>query len=226
MSDHDLGRRIIITDFDFPKANTLAGVVLQKNMDRLQKAGVAQTNPHNEVSVFDIPLEYLSQARVLIAGSPAGHDQTGKQLRLGSSASSIKFKQEAFYAMCWQANLKGKKGAAVFMTFSKSACGRLAWWTEAELLDGYTLMVLDAWFPSYMPSKGLADSLETLSNEADTVVGVYAPIEVLPHFVYRTGKLDVAATIAIIMKLGDGILLTLAAYTADLECDIVCQHAS
>jgi hypothetical protein len=213
------GARIVATDLCSPEPESIAGRALRTNMDMLQLAGSPQAWPEQHVSVFDIKPAYLADSfgvRVILAGSPAGHYPTGARSCDGVRTDHKSFKQDAFYSMCWQTSAE----VAVVMTFSASACGRLEWWTTNEETSGRILMVAPAWFRYYRPRLGLACELTPLADSPDTMVALYLPARLIPNICWEVGKVDVAASIAAWIRPTEKIL-TLGAYTAELEVDLL-----
>ena len=215
---------IVITDYKSPKKDTIAGRALENNMAILARYGSPQSWPTQHIDVFHIPQEYLDVAAVLVAGSPAGHGPEGGR----SSQGHVEFKQDAFYSMCWQT----PASVAVVMTFSASACPRLEWWTDSHDKTNRILMVSPAWFHSYRPRKGLAAELTTLADTADTMVALYLPAALVPSICWTDpgaemgvpSKVNVAASIANWYRhthAPRNTILTLAAYTSELECDLL-----
>ena len=81
-----------------------------------------------------------------------------------------------------------------------------------------------SWYcqPGSLPTargKGLAESLEELADEPDTVLAVYAPPCMAQRLQWHGDRLDAAATIVAMMG-NCGRLVTFGAYTAELEADI------
>ena len=106
------------------------------------------------------------------------------------------------------------------MTYSSSACGKLDYWFDN--FDGRALIVMPAFFRSYKPRKGFADTLERLSDEDDCQVACYIPGTWIPLFVFtEQGMLDVRQTFHAVLRRHGGTLLTLGAYTCELEVDLV-----
>ena len=209
-----VGIRMLVTDFASPQLHSVAGRALEQNMAVLQGLGSPQSWPKQDINVFDIPSVYLDVAAVVVAGSPAGHNPEGGRTPTGY----VSFKQEAFYSMCWQS----RADVAVVMTFSLSACRRLEWWTDKDEKSGRILMVTPAWFKTYRPQKGLSAELTPLADTPDTMVALYLPAKLIPDICWTAGKMDVAASIANwMLERPQDTILTLAAYTADLEMDLL-----
>lgn len=216
---------IVITDFASPRKDTIAGHELVGNMRNFARYGSPQSWPIQEVDIYNIPKLYLDAAEVLIAGSPAGHTPDGGR----TVATHVRFKQNAFYSMQWQT----PACVAVLMTFSLSACPELDWRTDNRDKTGRVLIVSPAMFRTYKPRKGLATELTRLSDTEDTMVAMYLPGPLIPLIKWTdvTGdvgikaKVDVAASIANWRKhhphaIRDTIL-TLSAYTGELETDLL-----
>ena len=211
-----LGTRIVPTDMASPGPETLAGEQLEANMLRLRQEGCSLSRPLQQISALEIPQDLKEGTAVFLAGSPAGHDPANRRFAAGCQADNRRFKQNVFYSMCW--NTPPQSGVA--MTFSESACGRLEWWSIPGEQPPRVLMVVPAWFATYRPRLGLADSLEELADEPDTMLALYAPPTMVQDMCWNQGRLDAAATI--VSWLGAaGRLVTFAAYAAELEVDIL-----
>ena len=94
----------------------------------------------------------------------------------------------------------------------------MEWWTRPD--EPRMLMVLPAWFATYRPRLGLADTLATLADESDTMMALCLPADMAQVLIWKNGKLDGAASIRRWMGTS-GRLVTFGAYTAELELDIV-----
>ena len=129
--------------------------------------------------------------------------------------------------MCWHT----PPHTACLMTYSQRACTvhvagegfpkELAWWTVLQEYPARTFMLAPAWFQSYRPSFGLAESLDLLTDAVnpDTMVAIFAPASFLPKLQWHGEALDVAATVIAWLS-ESGKLVTFGAYTAELELDI------
>ena len=118
------------------------------------------------------------------------------------------------------------------MTFSQGACTykqagadkSLEWWTVLQAYPGRTFMFTPAWFRSYRPSKGLAENTTELlcdTENADTMVAIFAPAAFLAKLQWREHQLDMATTVLRWLEgHGNGKLVTFGAFTAELELDI------
>ena len=94
------------------------------------------------------------------------------------------------------------------------------WRAVNETYPPRTMIVLPAWFEMYRPRQGLADILEKLADEDDTMVALYVPASFVPMLHWRDGWLDASATF--VARLGGrGRLVTFGAYTGELENDVV-----
>ena len=83
-----------------------------------------------------------------------------------------------------------------------------------------------AFFRTYRPSNGLEEDPQHLSScETDIAVLVLVPSFMMQRLVWHDLGLDVSASIANILREHDGQLLTLGAYTCELELDIARQVA-
>ena len=210
-----LGARITVTDMVSPEPETLAGQQLELNMRCLRDVGSVQERPLQMVSAFEVPPALKDGTAVFLAGSPAGHDPANRRFSEQSHADNVTFKQQVFYSLCWNM----PRESVVAMTFSASACGRMEWWSLPEEQPPRVLMVLPAWFAIYRPRLGLADTLQELADEPDTMLAVYAPPCMAQRLQWHEERLDAAATIVAWMG-HCGRLVTFGAYTAELEVDI------
>ena len=106
------------------------------------------------------------------------------------------------------------------LTYSASACKDIMWWAVNENYPPRIMIVLPAWFETYRPRQGLADTLDELADEEDTMLALYVPASFVPMLRWRDGRLDASATCA--AWLGDkGRLVTFGAYTGELEVDVM-----
>ena len=76
-----------------------------------------------------------------------------------------------------------------------------------------------AFFRKYRPRRGLNDDVRALSD--DVAVLCHLPQCHVPLLVWQGEKLDVSRSIARILQNTEGNLLTLGAFTLELELDIV-----
>ena len=121
------------------------------------------------------------------------------------------------------------------MTFSQGACTykqagadkSLEWWTVLQPYPARTFMLAPAWFRSYRPSKGLGKNNTELlceTENADTMVAIFAPAAFVAKLQCRGDHLDMATTVLRWLEEleghGTGKLVTFAAFTAELELDI------
>ena len=212
-----IAARLIITDMYSPSAETLAGNELRLSMERLQAAGCKQEMPIQGVSALQIPESLKEGALMFIAGSPANHDSSGKRASSDSRAGNVAFKEEVFYSLCW--NTTAHQG--VFMTYSAAACRILEYWVDRY--DGRVLLVTPAHFALYRPRQGLADTLDDLTTDGklETIVAAYVPSSWVPLLGWANGKLDMRKSISNILDcFPQGNVVTLAAYTGELELDL------
>ena len=80
-------------------------------------------------------------------------------------------------------------------------------------------MIVPAWFQTYRPRLGLADTLVELADEADTMLALYIPASFARLIRWHDDRVDAAATFA--EWQGDGRrIVTFAAYTGELEADV------
>ena len=212
------GARLIVTDMRSPAPDTLAGRTLSANMERLRRRGLCQqSEPHQNVSVLEIPALLAAAAKVFVAGSPANHDPQNRRLPTVPTWNNVHFKLEAFHAMCSAT----PADTAAVLTYSQSACGGMRWDVPTEPFPGRALLAAPAWFATYRPRLGLQDDLGELADEADTWAVVYAPAAMLQEAVWHSDgkRLDVSASVARWLGV-DGALASFGAYTAELEMDI------
>ena len=199
---------------------------MRANMEELRRLKcTAQPLPHQNVSALDIPEELKNEGKVFLVGSPANHDPNRQKLA-GQHGGNISFKQDVFFSMCWNT----PQDTAVAMTYSQSACTfkkmgvdkGLEWWSVLQLYPARTFMVAPAWFRSYRPSQGLAESNEELAlnpENPDTMVAIFATAAMMAKLQWRREKLDMAATVLNWLD-QSGTLVTFSAFTAELELDI------
>jgi hypothetical protein len=212
-----IGSRIYLTDMASPSSTTLAGQHLEQNMSYLRDAGITQEQPVQMVSALDVPSDLKHGTIVYLAGSPANHDPDNNRFPDVSRSNNSIFKEEVFYSLCWNT----PKESAVAMTYSARACSRLEFWTLPHEDPPRALMVLPAWFATYRPRLGLADTHMELTDGSHTMMAIYAPVCMAKQLQWLEGRIDAAATILAWMAQRDGRLLTFASYTAELEADIV-----
>ena len=166
------------------------------------------------------------EGEVYLVGSPANHDPYRQRLA-GQHGGNISFKQDVFFSMCWNT----PQDTAVAMTYSQSACTfkqlgvdkGLEWWSVLQPYPARTFMVAPAWFRSYRPSKGLAESNEELAlnpESPDTMVAIFATAAMMAKLQWRREKLDMAATVLNWLDQSGGKLVTFGAFNAELELDI------
>ena len=207
--------RTVVTDMISPARETAAGKLLERNMDVIRNAGCLCTMPRQNISAFDIPDDLKERVTVFVCGSPAYNNRLPDK----TSASNITFKQEIFYSL----QRETAEHTAVCMTYSAAACPGLEWKSIPKAQR--VLMVTPAYFESYRPRRGLAESNDELGHdngeEPDTMVALYLPLGMANALCWaEDGKLDVARSI--VTWLGtDGHLLTFGAHAADLEVDII-----
>ena len=216
-----IANRIIVTDFQSPARESVAGKALQANMRRLHERG-CQAWPTQQVSCFRLPAS--EPVKVYIAGSPAGHYATGARTSDGVRSNHVEFKQEAFYSMAWHTPPE----SIVAMTYSSSSCPKMEWWTEYT--DVRMLMVAKAYFNNYRPRLGLNDNLDALAydtsdisdRQEDTKVALFLPSTDVPRIIWTEDgrSIDVPKSIAA-WTTPNGKVMTLGAFTAELEVDIL-----
>ena len=80
----------------------------------------------------------------------------------------------------------------------------------------------EAYFNQYRPRRGLKDDMANVGTEEgkDTMVAICVPQSWMRSFVWREDSLSVSKTIKNMFSQSSGNLLTLAAYTGELERDI------
>ena len=85
-------------------------------------------------------------------------------------------------------------------------------------------MLAPAWFRSYRPSKGLGKNHTELlceTENADTMVAIFAPAAFVAKLQCRGDHLDMATTVLRWLEgHGNGKLVTFGAFTAELELEI------
>jgi hypothetical protein len=207
-----LAARLIITDMVSPAVGSLAGVELGERMAKLRDLGCPQSWPRQEVSALAIPADLHKGTKVFVAGSPANHDPDNGRFHGQSTADNVRFKQEVFYSMCWNTCDE----AAVVVTYSSSACGRMEYWTVPE---PRVLIVAPAHFATYRPRKELSSSLEELADDDDTMAAMLLPAGLVRKLAWRGDAVDVAASVARWCADG-GSVVTFGAYTVELELDL------
>ena len=106
------------------------------------------------------------------------------------------------------------------MTYSASACQRLEYWHDRY--DGRVLLVAPAHLAHYRPRRGLADDLSALAGVRDCQIAAYVPSSWWPAFAWTDENLDMRSSISKIVEtcLGVGKIITLGAYTGELELDL------
>ena len=97
-------------------------------------------------------------------------------------------------------------------------------WAEREMTR--VMLRTKAFFRTYRPQNGVEQDPQILSS-CDDGIAVLAllPSRMMPCLVWHDLGLDVSASIANILRAHDGQLLTLSAYTCELELDIARQVA-
>ena len=166
--------------------------------------------------LFQAPTDLKTGTTVFLAGSPANHDPENKRIEGESYANKVGYKQQIFYSLCWNT----PADSAVALTYSASACEGIEWWSVNEAYPPRVMMVVPAWFKTYRPRLGLADTLGELADEADTMLALYMPASFVPLLLWRDGRLDASATFA--AWLGDeGCIVSFASYTGELEVDVM-----
>ena len=217
-----LGARIVVTDYASPKQGTLAGLMLARNLralaDATQCVGGPQLWPTQDIDIYNIPSELLDVAAIVVANSPVCHTPEGVRSSQGFVMGFVSFKQNAFYSMCWHT----RADVAVVMTFSRSACTCLEWWTDSREKSGRILMVTPAWFDTYRPRLWFSNGLAPHADAADTMVAVFLPAKLIPGICWIKGKMDVAASIVNWISFQPKkTIVTLGTYTAELEVDLL-----
>jgi len=172
--------------------------------------------PRQGVSALSIPYDLLINTVVFLVGSPANHDPDNNRIEGVPRVNNVEFKSQVFYSMCWAT----PADSVVAMTWSLGACcpPDLAWWTDQS---DRVLVVAPAFFRSYRPRMGLADTDAELSHEADTMISLYVPVTMMPCLGWVNSKLDAASTIVQFMRAKEGRMVTFGAYTAELELDVM-----
>ena len=96
---------------------------------------------------------------------------------------------------------------------------RLSLWIDAANVR--VTFACSAFFRKYRPRKGLNEDMDVLSDDDNVAVFACVPQRNMPLSVWQNEKLDVARSILKILQSTDGTLLTLGAFTLELELDIV-----
>ena len=162
---------------------------------------------------MDIPRSLREHASVIIAGSPSGHTSDGTFYFEGSTRT---FKENMFYSLTYQT----KDHQTAIMTYAPDALSRpsrLALWADAN--HSRVTLSTPAFFRRYRPRRGLSTDMEGLGEKCAVVM--HLPQTHMGLLVWRQDSLDVSRSIVNILRATKGTLLTLAAYTMELELDIV-----
>lgn len=214
---------LVPIDMTSPDPCTLAGGQLANRMKLLIRAGCRYHHPMQQVSALTVSRNLLQAASVVVAGSPTNRDSENNVASDDSKSGSVRFKEEAFYSLCWGTG----SDTLVVLTYSASACGCLEYWLN-KYEDDRVLVVGRAWFALCRPRCGAADYVDRVGHcqscgPPDTMVAMYAPPRLMGLMAScwnLQGQLDVAAVIRKWMCSSQGTLLTFATYTAELEVDV------
>ena len=106
------------------------------------------------------------------------------------------------------------------MTWSLSACKRLAFWADAPCARR-SLFIARATFDTYRPRCGYAHDLSGLADEEDTMLALFLRPKLVDKLVIKDDVLDGAATLAALASLGKQHLVTYSCYTGELELEVV-----
>ena len=121
-----------------------------------------------------------------------------------------------FYSLAWCSS----PPHTIVMTYAALSIDRL----EPKFVrQGRVLVHTKAFFRKYRPTRGLETDMTELTWDDDDVgVAILLPIKHMTKLVWLEGALDVSMSIRNILEAdGDGgRLLSLAAYTCELELDI------
>ena len=112
------------------------------------------------------------------------------------------------------------------MTYSPDALPlphRLVCWIDRD--HNRATLAAAAYFRKYRPRIGLNFNTSALGERV--AVLMHIPHNFMHRLVWVAGAIDVSKSIAYIMRSTEGTLLTLSAYTMELELDIaqVCQES-
>ena len=207
-----VGNRLVATDWKSPDAGP-ALAEMQQNIADLNNLGYRQALPHQNVDGMNISTDLLTAASVIIAGSPSPHDVDDNY---HDECGTRRFKQNMFYSL----QSYSKPHQALFLTYAPRALPepyRMELWIDAGNVR--VTLASPAFFRKYRPRRGLNEDVRVLSN--DVAVLCYLPQCHVPLLVWQGEKLDVSRSIARILQNTEGNLLTLGAFTLELELDIV-----
>ena len=220
--------QLTMTDYKSPPPDSAAGTELALNMCRirrlLQMPNLAVTQDVDVLTENEEQISILQRASMVVVGSPAPHGPDGsKEGSLHGHLTNAQFKAYVFYALTWRT----PPDVTVAITWSMSACKTVYSWMESEPAQSEpgaqrTIQIWRARFNTYVPRRGLQDSLAKLSDEDDTMVALALPPCHLPKLVLlEDGVLDGSRTFAALAATGKCHLVAHAVYTAELELDIV-----
>ena len=173
------GFSMVLTDYESPGPDTTAGAALAQNLDFMEsQIGLRPSIIQNidGLKSSSRPLsDYIKNSSLVIAGSPAPHDQLGNKIGVGEDghkSSNNTFKQDLFYSLCWHS----PESTCIAMTWSANACERLEFWSDPNACLGRALVIAPAEFRTYRPRRGTATVVESLSGESsnDTMLAIFA----------------------------------------------------
>ena len=228
MTDYKMTLQLTMTDYKSPPPDSAAGTELARNMCRirrlLQMPNLAVTQDVDVLTENEEQISILQRASMVVVGSPAPHGPDGsKEGSLHGHLTNAQFKAYVFNALTWRT----PPDVTVAITWSMSACKTVDFWMESEPAQSEpgaqrTIQIWRARFNTYVPRRGLQDSLAKLSDEDDTMVALALPPCHLPKLVLlEDGVLDGSRTFAALAATGKCHLVAHAVYTAELELDIV-----
>ena len=112
----------------------------------------------HDINGLNMPLyQFLSsrdlviEPAIIVVGSPANHDPNNDRFQGESQSKNVLFKD-----VCTSLGWHTPADCLVRMTFSKSARQDMQWWTTEN--DTRKFLVTAAWFQTYQPGLGLADT--------------------------------------------------------------------
>jgi len=212
-----------MTDYKSPPPDSLAGAELARNMHHikrlLQVPNLGVTQDVDVLTETEEQSSILQKASMVVVGSPAPHGPDGsKEGSPHRNITNADFKAYVLYALLWRTS----PDVTVAITWSMSACKQIDFRVDLQPGDPRTIQMWRARFNTYVPRRGLQDSLAKLSDEHDTMVALAFHLCHLPKLVFlEDGVLDGSRTFAALAGTGTCHLVAHAIYTAELEFDIV-----
>ena len=188
---------------------------MHRNLAYLKNLGYRQGRPQEDVDGLNISVDLLTAASVIIAGSPSPHDADAVY---HTDGGTIEFKQNMFYSL----QSHSEQHQTIMMTYAPGAIPEpyhLELWIDAG--NKRVTLASPAFFRKYRPRRGLNDDVRVLSDDDNVAVLCHLPQCHVPLLVWQGEKLDVSRSIGKIMQNTQGNLLTLGAFTLELELDIV-----